>query len=210
MDNPTTRKITTRKIFLIDNFDSFTYNLVNQLQPLVDQLEVYRNDIAIEEMCHLIDSCHAEKVIVLSPGPGNPDTAGNTLELLSRYQGKVPILGICLGHQAIIQNFGGEVGAANSIVHGKAEPIQFAPNETAIFGDLPSPFIAARYHSLAATRLPNSLKVIASTTDEIMAVRHKTEKILGFQFHPESILTPKGGELLNNALNWLLQPKSNH
>jgi anthranilate synthase component II len=194
-----------RKIFLIDNFDSFTYNLVNQLKPMVDELVVYRNDVDFEKMCDIIDNCNSKKVIVLSPGPGNPNTAGNTLKLIQRYQASLPILGICLGHQAIIQSFEGIIGAAKSIVHGKAESIFLESDEPDIFAQLTSPFIAARYHSLAATKVPDSLKVIATSADEVMAIKHKRFKILGFQFHPESILTPKGGELLNNSLNWLMQ-----
>ncbi len=193
-----------RKIFLIDNFDSFTYNLVNQIQPMVDELEVYRNDISFNKMSKIIDQCESQKVIVLSPGPGNPDTAGNTLAIIERYQGKLPILGICLGHQAIIQSFDGQIGAANSIVHGKAEPIHLETEENELFQNLANPFIAARYHSLAATKIPNCLKVIAKTDNEVMAIKHIQHKILGFQFHPESILTPQGGALLQNSINWLL------
>lgn len=193
-----------RKIFLIDNFDSFTYNLVNQLQPLVNELEVYRNDLCFDKMCDIIDQCEDEKVIVLSPGPGNPNSAGNTLAIIERYQARLPILGICLGHQAIIQSFEGVVGSAKSIVHGKAEAIELETGEHSLFRNLANPFIAARYHSLAATSIPACLKVIAKTKDEVMAVRHTQHKILGYQFHPESILTPQGGALLRNSIDWLL------
>lgn len=171
---------------------------------MVDQLEVYRNDVEYSTMTDIIDACESEKLIMLSPGPGNPDNAGNTLEIINRYQGKLPILGICLGYQAIIQSFKGSVGAAKAIVHGKAEPIQLIDEETNLFSNLANPFIAARYHSLAATSIPSCLKVIAKTKDEVMAVRHKQHKILGYQFHPESILTPQGGALLQNSIDWLL------
>lgn len=192
------------EVILIDNFDSFTYNLVAQLRPLVQSLKVYRNDISESELLQLVEQDQRKKVFILSPGPGSPNEAGITLSLLKRFAGKIPILGICLGHQSIIQNFGGTIGAAKSIVHGKAYDVKIDQEEQAIFGELESPFRAARYHSLAATKIPSNLKVIASTDSEVMAVRHIDFKILGFQFHPESILTPNGEQLLKNSLEWLV------
>jgi len=194
------------KIYLIDNFDSFTYNLVNQLRPLVAELNIFRNDVPFETLCEIISNECEQKIIVISPGPGNPEMAGNTLRLIKTFKGKVPILGICLGHQAIVQSFSGKIGAAKNIIHGKASDIELATDEQAIFGNLKSPFRAARYHSLAATEISKDLKVIATADSEVMAVKHRHYKILGYQFHPESILTLHGVELLKNSLDWLTKP----
>lgn len=191
------------RIYLIDNFDSFTYNLVNQLRPLVDDLKIFRNDVNFDSLTQIIAEDNENKIIVISPGPGCPDTAGITLKMIDSYKGKLPILGICLGHQAIVQAFSGIVGPAKEIIHGKGCDIELMQGQSEIFGQLKSPFRAARYHSLAATKIPPSLDVIASIQSEVMAIKHKEHKILGYQFHPESILTPRGGELLNNSLQWL-------
>jgi len=191
------------EIILIDNFDSFTYNLVNQLKSLVKDVKVFRNNIPLALLIENGLDQTKKQVIVLSPGPGNPDGAGVTLELLRKYKGVLPILGICLGHQAIVQSYSGIVGAAKNIIHGKTCNVFLDENETQIFGQLASPFRAARYHSLAATTVPEELKIIATSDDDVMAVRHIEDKVLGFQFHPESILTPKGGQLLEQSLIWL-------
>jgi len=191
------------EIVLIDNFDSFTYNLVNQLSSLVGKIKIYRNNYSFEQLVENELSNTDNKIIVISPGPGNPNGAGLTLKLIEQYKGKLPILGICLGHQAIIQSYSGVIGAAKEIVHGKACDINLDKTEIRLFGGLSSPFRAARYHSLAATKIPESLKVIATADNEVMAVRHQQDKVLGFQFHPESILTPQGAQLLRNSLIWL-------
>ncbi len=192
------------EIILIDNFDSFTYNLVNQLKSLVKTVKVFRNNVSLEALVkNEFSSNTNHQVIVLSPGPGNPNDAGITLEVLKKYKDIIPILGICLGHQAIIQSYSGAVGAAKQIIHGKTCNVLLDKNETVIFGQLDSPFRAARYHSLAATKIPDELKIIATSDGDVMAVRHIKDKILGFQFHPESILTPKGGQLLQQSLTWL-------
>lgn len=191
------------EVILVDNFDSFTYNLVNQLKPLINSLKVFRNNTSFEKMVEEIVSADKRQLIIISPGPGNPDRAGITLKIIEKFRGEIPILGICLGHQAIVQSYSGEIGAAKAIVHGKACDIQLDNNENGIFGQLKSPFRAARYHSLAAIKVPPSLKVIATCDDDVMAVRHIKDKVLGFQFHPESILTPKGSELIKQALLWL-------
>jgi len=192
------------QIILIDNFDSFTYNLVNQLSPYVEKVKVYRNNTSLTQLMENEFADKQQKIIVLSPGPGSPNTAGITLELINQLKGNVPILGICLGHQSIIQSYSGEIGSAKSIVHGKTYDIFLDQDENSIFSGLNQPFRAARYHSLAATKIPETLKVIATSSDEeVMAVHHITDKVLGFQFHPESILTPQGGVLMEKSLQWL-------
>ena len=191
----------TTQIIMIDNYDSFTYNLVDQFRRLSAEVIVYRNDTPLDAIFTPERLRHENLVIVLSPGPGTPDSAGNTLDIIERFVGQLPILGICLGHQAIVQKLGGRVGQAQQIVHGKADNI--VTSQHPVFANLPSPLRAARYHSLAAIELPPSLETIAQTTDEVMAIQHRTEKILGFQFHPESILTTYGEALLSNSLDWL-------
>jgi len=193
------------EIILIDNFDSFTYNLVNQLQPLVSKLKVFRNNTNLEKLIEQELSNSNNKIIVISPGPGKPKEAGISIELISQFKGVIPILGICLGHQAIVENYGGNVGAAKNICHGKADDVELDINETEIFYELPTPFKAARYHSLAAIEIPEALNVIAKCGREVMAIKHNGHKVLGFQFHPESILTPKGTKLMKNSLLWLSQ-----
>lgn len=193
------------QIIMIDNFDSFTYNLVNQFRLIGAEVVIYRNDTPIETIFTQERLDNKKTVIVISPGPGTPDTAGNSLAIIQQYAGKLPILGICLGHQSIIQHFGGKIEKAKQVVHGKADDvfIEDNSNEPAIFAGLSNPFRAARYHSLAATHLPDELDVIASTKDEVMAIKHQTHKILGFQFHPESILTTYGSSLLQSSIHWL-------
>jgi len=191
------------EIILIDNFDSFTYNLVNQLRPMVRGLKVFRNNTNLNLLIRAELSNATKKIIVISPGPGDPTSAGITLNLIKQFKGAIPILGICLGHQAIIQSYKGKIGAAKNIFHGKASDIELEKDEQEIFASLTSPFRAARYHSLAAKNIPNDLKVIAKCGDEVMAIKHIKHKVLGFQFHPESILTPKGKQLMENSLRWL-------
>jgi len=196
--------LSQHQIILIDNFDSFTYNLVNQLSPYVQQVKVYRNNTSLNQLMGNELAAKQDKIIVISPGPGTPDSAGITLELINQLKGRIPILGICLGHQSIIQSYSGEIGSAKNIVHGKTYDVFLDQEESSIFSGLNQPFRAARYHSLAAKKIPDKLKVIATTLDnEVMAVRHVTDKVLGFQFHPESILTPQGGQLMKQSLQWL-------
>lgn len=203
MSNPVNCQLKNIQIILIDNFDSFTYNLVNQLKTLVKDVKVFRNNVSLEQLSNNELTQNKNTIIVLSPGPGNPNDAGITLDIIRRYKGKMPILGICLGHQAIVQSYSGTIGAAKQIIHGKTCDVLLDKDEAQIFGQLKSPFRAARYHSLAATKMPDELKVIATSDDDVMAVRHVKDKVLGFQFHPESILTPKGGQLLEQSLVWL-------
>jgi anthranilate synthase component 2 len=185
-------------ILVIDNYDSFTYNLVHYLNELGAQTSVYRNDaLSAEEALGL-----KPQALLLSPGPCTPDEAGICLDLLTRAPRDLPILGVCLGHQAMGQAEGGKVIRAKTLMHGKTDSIYH--NGGGIFRDIPSPFTATRYHSLAIDRssLPNTLEVTAWTEDgEIMGVQHKDRPMYGVQFHPESIATQYGHEMLANFLD---------
>jgi len=183
---------------MIDNYDSFTYNLVQYLGVLGSEVEVHRNDkITLDE----IESMKPER-IVISPGPGTPQSAGITISMIERFHPKVPILGVCLGHQAIGAAFGGRVLHAARIMHGKTSEISH--DGKGVFRDLPDPITATRYHSLAVERksLPSCLEVSAEAEDgEIMGLRHREYPVEGIQFHPESILTKEGMNILRNSLN---------
>jgi anthranilate synthase component 2 len=184
-------------LLMIDNYDSFTYNLVQYLGELGEDVKVFRNDeITVDE----VETLRPARV-VLSPGPCTPNEAGVCLELISRMAGRVPILGVCLGHQAIGQAFGGKVVHARELMHGKVSRIHHEGR--GVFRGLPTPYDATRYHSLAIERgsCPAALEVTAWTEDgEIMGVRHRELAIEGVQFHPESILTEHGHALLKNFL----------
>jgi len=179
----------------IDNYDSFTYNLVHLFEELGAEVRVFRNDaITVEEAEAL-----APTQLVISPGPGRPTDAGISVELIRRLGPHVPTLGVCLGHQAIVEAFGGEVGQAKALLHGKASPVEH--DGKGVFRGLPIPLEAARYHSLAALQIPEELEVTARTQDgEVMGVRHRKLPIEGVQFHPESVLTPLGPDLARNFL----------
>ncbi|MBF0379374.1 MAG: aminodeoxychorismate/anthranilate synthase component II [Magnetococcales bacterium] len=185
-------------LLMIDNYDSFTYNLVQYFGQLGAIVEVFRNDaITISEIEEL-----KPEHIVLSPGPCTPDQAGVTLEIIKHFAGKIPILGVCLGHQAIGQAFGGEVVRAPFVMHGKISKVQHT--QRGVFANLPNPLIATRYHSLVVKKesLPDCLTVTGWTEDGlIMGIKHKTMAVEGVQFHPESILTDRGHDLLANFLN---------
>ncbi|NQY75129.1 MAG: aminodeoxychorismate/anthranilate synthase component II [Candidatus Margulisbacteria bacterium] len=189
-------------LLMIDNFDSFTYNLVQYLGELGAVIEVYRNnDITPDEVEKM-----APKGIVISPGPGRPQNAGNTKDIIQAHYQSIPILGICLGHQAIAEVFGGDIVHAPYLMHGKASEI--CHDGKTVFKDIPSPFIATRYHSLVVdpASLPDCLEKSAWTTDDIiMGVRHKTYPVEGIQFHPESILTLQGKAILKNFLAQISQ-----
>jgi anthranilate synthase component II len=189
-------------ILMIDNYDSFTYNLVQYLGELGAEVEVHRNDqISLDEI-----AAKKPSHIVLSPGPCTPNEAGICLDLIAQMQGKVPLLGVCLGHQAIGQAFGGTVRRAREVMHGKTSLIHHRAR--GVFKDLPTPYTATRYHSLIVDRagLPEDFEVTAWTqtadgeVDEIMGLRHRSLPIEGVQFHPESILTEHGHQLLRNFL----------
>ncbi|MCH9771020.1 aminodeoxychorismate/anthranilate synthase component II [Methylophilaceae bacterium] len=185
-------------LLMIDNYDSFTYNLVQYLSEIGQEVKVYRNDkITIEEVNKL-----NPKYIVISPGPCTPNEAGISLELINSFKGKVPILGVCLGHQSIGQAFGGKIIHAQTIMHGKTSQI-FHEN-TGVFNGIKSPFTATRYHSLVIDKksLPDCFDITAWTDDnEIMGIKHKDLLIEGVQFHPESILSEYGHDLLKNFLD---------
>jgi anthranilate synthase/aminodeoxychorismate synthase-like glutamine amidotransferase len=184
-------------LLVIDNYDSFTYNLVQYLGELGQEVRVVRNDgIAAADVAGL-----APSHIVISPGPCTPNEAGISLEVIKMYAGKIPILGVCLGHQSIGQAFGGKIVRAARVMHGKTSPIHH--DGKGVFAGLPNPFEATRYHSLLIERasVPDCLDVTAQSTEgEIMAVRHKTLPVEGVQFHPESFLTTAGKDLLANFI----------
>ena len=189
-------------ILMVDNYDSFTYNVVQYLAELKAEVKVYRNDqITIAEIEQL-----APEKIVISPGPCTPNEAGVSVEAIKHFAGKIPILGICLGHQSIGQAFGGEIVRAKQVMHGKTSMIHH--NNSGVFAGLTNPYEATRYHSLVVNQdtLPDCLEVTAWTQnedgsrDEIMGVRHKELAVEGVQFHPESILTQHGHDLLENFL----------
>jgi anthranilate synthase component 2 len=185
-------------ILMIDNYDSFTYNLVQYLGELGAEIKVVRND---EVSADDVDRMRPEK-IVISPGPCTPNEAGISLDVINRLAGRIPILGVCLGHQAIGQAFGGKVVHAKALMHGKTSAIHHSAK--GVFRSLPTPFTATRYHSLAVAResVPGSLEVTAWTEDgEIMGLRHRDFAVEGVQFHPESILTEHGHTLLKSFLS---------
>jgi para-aminobenzoate synthetase component 2 len=185
-------------LLVIDNYDSFTYNLVQYLGELGETIEVRRNNrVTIDEIANKL----RPERIVISPGPGTPDDAGISLEVIEHFAGKIPLLGVCLGHQAIGQAFGGRVVRAPELMHGKASEVSH--DGKTIFAGLNNSFLAGRYHSLIVERdtLPDSLEVSAQTADDIiMGLRHRELKVEGVQFHPESILTSQGKQLLANFL----------
>jgi len=185
-------------LLMIDNYDSFTYNLVQYFSELGEDVVVFRNDeITLDKVLQL----NPER-IVISPGPCTPNEAGVSLSVIDQFSSKIPVLGVCLGHQSIGQAFGGKIVHAQQLMHGKTSPIFH--NNRGVFRDLPNPFTATRYHSLVIERatLPACLEITAWTEDdEIMGVRHKTLSIEGIQFHPESILSEHGHKMLENFLN---------
>jgi len=190
-------------LLMIDNYDSFTYNVVQYLGELGAEVHVFRNDdITIEQIEKL-----APEKIVISPGPCTPNEAGVSLAVIEHFKGRIPILGICLGHQSIGQAFGGEIIRAGQVMHGKTSPIHHHDN--GVFNGLNMPFTATRYHSLVVCKdkLPDCLEITAWTEnkdgsmEEIMGIRHKEFDIEGVQFHPESILSEHGHDLLQNFLN---------
>ena len=185
-------------LLVIDNYDSFTYNLVQYLGELGETVEVRRNDrVTLDE----IENSLRPERIVISPGPGTPNDAGITLDVIARFSGKIPLLGVCLGHQAIGQAFGGKVIRAPELMHGKASEVSH--DGKTIFAGLDDRFLAGRYHSLIVEKesLPSCLQISASTADDIiMGLRHRELKVEGVQFHPESILTADVKQLLANFL----------
>jgi len=180
---------------MIDNYDSFTYNLVHLFEELGAEVVTFRNDAITAEEAEAL----APDRLVISPGPGRPVDAGVSVELIHRLGPTVPTLGVCLGHQAIVEAFGGTIGQARALLHGKASLVRHDGH--GVFRGLPDEIEAGRYHSLAATDVPPDLEITARTEDgEVMGVRHRTYPIEGVQFHPESVLTPDGAALARNFL----------
>jgi anthranilate synthase component 2 len=188
-------------ILFIDNFDSFTYNLVDQFRSLGHQVRIYRNNLSVAQISAELEKL-ATPVVVLSPGPGAPSEAGCMPELIQTLKGKVPMIGICLGHQAIVEAYGGKVAGAGEIIHGKISMMAHQGHD--IYQNLPSPLAIARYHSLVATEVPDALTVTAEVGGLVMSVVQEQDKVCGFQFHPESIMTTYGATLLSNAIDWAL------
>lgn len=192
-------------ILFLDNFDSFTYNLVDQFRVLGHQVKVYRNDCDLEQIVQTALNT-PNTVLALSPGPGTPQEAGILLPLIQRLKNTIPIIGICLGHQALIEVFGGKVVHAGEVLHGKVSKINH--DGQAMFRDITNPMSVARYHSLMGSELPGELIVNADYNGIVMAIRHRNLPICGFQFHPESILTVQGSKLLEQSVEWLLNTKN--
>lgn len=192
-------------VFLLDNFDSFTYNLVDELRSIGLELKIYRNSVSANELFAMMleQGKHSKVVLMLSPGPGTPSEAGCMAELLNLVKGKFAVLGICLGHQAIVESYGGEIIRADKVMHGKSSLLQHCGDR--MFADLPHPLPVARYHSLMASNMPSELEVLAQFEGIPMAVCHTRDKMLGYQFHPESILTSFGSQLLRQSIDYLTQ-----
>ena len=182
-------------LLMLDNYDSFTYNLVHLFQELGAEVQVFRNDAITPDEAEALAPTH----LVISPGPGRPEDAGVSVELIRRLGPTVPTLGVCLGHQAIVEAFGGQIGQAKALLHGKSSPVEH--DGKGVYAGLPDPFEAGRYHSLSALTVPDELEVTSRTPDgEVMGVRHRELPIEGVQFHPESVLTPLGPKLGRNFL----------
>jgi anthranilate synthase component 2 len=193
-----------RNIIFIDNFDSFSYNLVDEFRVLGNEVTVYRNDTDPDKIMDLLKKASSDKggaVLVLSPGPSTPDEANNLIPIIKKAMGRYPMLGICLGHQAIGEVLGGKVVRAGEIVHGKSSDIEH--DGTGAFKGLPNPLKAARYHSLVVENLPSNVHVCATCSGMVMAFWEKKLRLMGFQFHPESVMTAYGRKLLANALETL-------
>ncbi len=185
-------------LFFIDNFDSFTYNLVDEFAKRNCNIEVYRNNISMDTLERKMEEINPD-LLVISPGPSTPRNAGNCIDIVQKYKGVIPIFGVCLGHQIIIEAFGGKVGRAPEPVHGKSSYITH--DGRTIFKGLSNPLHVARYHSLCGIEIPSSLEVSARYGEINMGVRNSEYKVEGVQFHPESILTSEGGKIIDNLLN---------
>ena len=189
------------KIYFLDNFDSFSYNLVDELSMFGCQLVVYRNNISAQSIFDKMCQETVPVLLVLSPGPGAPSDAGCLMELIELCKGRFPMLGICLGQQALTQSYGGVIGHAGETVHGKSSIISLT--EHPVFAGMGDKMPVARYHSLMATKVPDDVEVIACYENIPMAIYHQQDNALGYQFHPESILTPNGALLLQQSIEFL-------
>lgn len=186
-----------QKVLFIDNFDSFTYNLVDDFCKRDCEAKVYRADTEIAALGEIVEELDPD-LLVISPGPGTPKKAGVSLAALDHFKDKLPIFGVCLGHQTIVEYFGGQIGHASEPMHGK--PSRITHNDQGVFSGIENPLQAGRYHSLVATQVPDCLEVVAEFEGIVMGVKHRTLPIYGVQFHPESILTPAGGRVIENVL----------
>jgi anthranilate synthase/aminodeoxychorismate synthase-like glutamine amidotransferase len=184
-------------VLFIDNFDSFTYNLVDEFAKRRCPTKVYRADTPLEELKKAAQA-FGSQLLVISPGPGNPDTAGVTLSAIDAFKGMLPIFGVCLGLQAIVQYFGGTISHAPQVMHGK--PSRITHNGKGLFEGLENPLQVGRYHSLCAVTMPECLETTATFEGVVMGTAHKELPVYGVQFHPESILTPTGGKIIENML----------
>lgn len=197
-------KAKARKILFIDNFDSFTYNLVDDFCKRNCQARVYRADTRLEELKRVAEEFGPD-LLVISPGPGTPDTAGVSLPAVGYFKDKLPIFGVCLGHQAVAQYFGGKISHAPEPMHGK--PSKVTHDEKGVFAGVENPLQAGRYHSLCVVELPDCMEQTAEFEGIVMGARHKELPIFGVQFHPESILTPAGGKIIENVLSIAMAKK---
>ena len=188
------------RLVFVDNFDSFTWNLVDEFARRGARIEVWRNSVPAADI--LARACNGTpSLLVLSPGPGTPAEAGCCVEVVRQAaEARIPLFGVCLGHQAMVEAFGGVVGPAGEVVHGKTSRVRHEGGP--LFEGIASPFPVGRYHSLAATTLPDCLLPIAGTEHVVMAVAHRSAPQFGVQFHPESILTPEGGRIIDNVIRW--------
>lgn len=187
-------------IILLDNIDSFTYNLVDQLRTKKHHVLIYNNQLPISIIINSIVKTN-NPVLMLSPGPGSPEHAGCMMNLIKKFKGQIPIIGICLGYQAIIQSYGGRISQSTEIFHGRSSLIYH--DKLAMFSDIPNPLLVGRYHSLIGIDIPNNLIVNAHYNNNIaMAIRNDHDRICGFQFHPESILTTHGTKLIHQTIKW--------
>lgn len=188
------------RLIFVDNFDSFTWNLVDEFARRGAEVEVWRNTVTADHVMGRVGG-PGPSLLVLSPGPGTPSDAGCCMEIVHRAAAdSIPLFGVCLGHQVMVEAFGGAVAPASEVVHGKMSKV--VHNGGTLFEGVPSPFSVGRYHSLAASMMPDCLESLAMTGDTVMAMAHRTAPQLGVQFHPESILTPNGGRIIDNVIQW--------
>jgi anthranilate synthase/aminodeoxychorismate synthase-like glutamine amidotransferase len=193
-----TRSIDRISALLVDNYDSFVFNLADELERRGARVSVWRSDIPVQRVLELAGDLPHPRLVVLSPGPGTPERAGCCVELVRRAPADLPLFGVCLGHQAIVSACGGRVVPAPSVVHGKSSRITHTGR--GLFAGLPSPMAVGRYHSLVGAELPTELRATAALGELPMAVEHESRPVWGVQFHPESILTPAGGRLIENLI----------
>jgi anthranilate synthase/aminodeoxychorismate synthase-like glutamine amidotransferase len=186
------------RIVFVDNFDSFTFNLVDEFARRGCEIEVWRNTASAEFIIDRAESADGPGLIVISPGPGRPADAGCCPQLMRMAAGRVPVFGVCLGHQVLLETFGAVVEPAQTILHGRSS--QVTHRDDALFRGIPSPFVVGRYHSLAGHSVPEAIEPLAWADSIVMAARHRRFPLFGVQFHPESVLTPQGGRLIENVL----------